>query len=264
MELWTLHRGDSPLVIDVPHSGTHVPDALRSRLTAIAQTVPDTDWHVDRLYEFAKAEGATLFCATQSRYVIDLNRDPAGLALYAGADNTELCPMRTFGDEAIYDNGATPAPEEIADRCATYFAPYHAALATELARVRERHGFATILDGHSILSYVPRFFSGRLPDLNLGTDSGASCVPELQACAARVLAGAEGFTHIVNGRFKGGWITRHYGQPHNGVHALQLEMAQDCYMDEAPPYRWDPARASRLVDVLQRLVRALILFRPRA
>ena len=264
MELWQLQRGDSPLVIDVPHAGTYVPDALRSRLTAIAQTVPDTDWHVDRLHEFAAAEGATVICATHSRYVVDLNRDPSGAALYVGADNTELCPTRTFGDEPIYLDGEAPSAAEVADRIATCFAPYHAALAAEIARARARHGFALVLDGHSILSRVPRFFAGRLPDLNLGTSSGASCAPALQACAARLLAEAEGFTHIVNGRFKGGWITRHYGQPQHGVHALQLEMAQDCYMDEAPPYRWDPARASRLTDVLRRLVRALVRFRPPA
>jgi len=264
MDLWQLHRGDSPLVIDFPHSGTHLPDALGPRLTAIAQTVPDTDWHVDRLYEFAGAEGATLFRATHSRYVVDLNRDPSGAALYAGADNTELCPTRTFGGEPIYADGAAPSSAEIEQRLAIYFLPYHAALAAELARVRERHGFAVILDAHSIRGEVPRFFPGRLPDLNLGTAGGASCHRELQACAAGVLAEAKGFTHIVNGRFKGGWITRHFGQPRNGVHALQLEMAQDCYMDEAPPYRWDPVRASRLVGVLQRLVRALTLFRPPA
>jgi len=264
MELWQLQRGDSPLVMDVPHAGTYVPDALRSRLTAIAQTVPDTDWHVDRLHEFAAAEGATVICATHSRYVVDLNRDPSGAALYVGADNTELCPTRTFGDEPIYLDGEAPSAAEVADRIATCFAPYHAALAAEIARARARHGFALVLDGHSILSRVPRFFAGRLPDLNLGTSSGASCAPALQACAARVLVEAEGFTHIVNGRFKGGWITRHYGQPQHGVHALQLEMAQDCYMDEAPPYRWDPARASRLTDVLRRLVRALVRFRPPA
>ena len=264
MDLFELHRGDSPLVIDIPHSGTRIPDALRARLTAIAQTFPDTDWHVDRLYDLAKAEGATLLCATHSRYVVDLNRDPSGAALYAGADNTELCPTRTFGGEPIYQDGEAPSPAEIDHRRATYFVPYHAALAAELQRVRERHGFAVILDGHSIRGEVPRFFAGHLPDFNLGTANGASCLPELQACAARVLADAEGFKHIVNGRFKGGWITRHYGQPHNGVHALQLEMAQDCYMDEAPPYRWDSERARRLIGVLQRLVRALTAFRPPA
>jgi N-formylglutamate amidohydrolase len=264
MELWQLHRGDSPLVIDVPHAGTHVPAALRPRLTAIAQTVPDTDWHVEKLYAFAAAEGATLFCATHSRYVVDLNRDPSGVALYAGADNTELCPTRTFAGDAIYVDGSAPTQAEVAERTATFFAPYHAALAAELERVRERHGFAVILDGHSIRGVVPRFFEGRLPDLNLGTANGASCLPELQECAAGVLADAEGFTHVVNGRFKGGWITRHYGRPRDGVHALQLEIAQDCYMDEAPPFRWDPARAGRLDAVLRRLVRALLAYRPQA
>ena len=264
MDLWTLHRGDSPLVIDVPHAGTHVPDALRSRLSAIAQTVPDTDWHVEKLYAFAAAEGATLFCATHSRYVVDLNRDPSGAALYAGADNTELCPTRTFGGEAIYVSGSVPTQAEVADRIAESFTPYHAALEAEIARTRDRHGFAIVLDGHSIRGVVPRFFEGRLPDLNLGTASGTSCAPELEARAARVLAEAQAFTHIVNGRFKGGWITRHYGRPQEGVHTLQLEIAQDCYMDEAPPFRWDPGRAERLGHVLRRLVQALTSFRPPA
>jgi N-formylglutamate deformylase len=264
MDLWTLHRGDSPLVIDVPHAGTHLPAALRPRLSAIAQTVPDTDWHVEKLYAFAATVGATLFCATHSRYVVDLNRDPSGAALYAGADNTELCPTRTFAGDAIYVDGSAPTRAEVADRTAACFVPYHSALTAELARVRERHGFAVIVDGHSIRGVVPRFFEGRLPDLNLGTASGASCVPELQTCAARILAEARGFTHVVNGRFKGGWITRHYGRPQEGVHALQLEITQDCYMDEAPPYRWDSTRAGRLVGVLQRLVGALMAFRPQA
>jgi N-formylglutamate deformylase len=264
MELWELHRGDSALVIDVPHSGTFLPDALRARLTLVAHTVPDTDWHVDRLYDFAKAEGATLFCATHSRYVVDLNRDPSGVALYAGADNTELCPTRTFADEPIYIAGEIPSPGEINKRRDTYFAPYHAALAAEVERVRSRHGFAVVLDGHSIRGEVPRFFAGTLPDLNLGTANGASCMHALAVGATQVLAWAEGFTHVVNGRFKGGWITRHYGQPRNGVHALQLEMAQHCYMDEAPPFSWEPARAARLESVLQMLVRALIAFRPPA
>jgi N-formylglutamate deformylase len=264
MELWQLHRGDSALVIDVPHSGTWLPDTLPARLTAAANAVPDTDWHVDKLYDFAKALGATLLCATHSRYVVDLNRDPSGAALYAGADNTELCPTRTFADEPIYRDGQAPSQAEIAERRDTYFLPYHAMLAAEVERVRRRHGFAVLLDGHSIRTEVPRFFAGRLPDLNLGTASGASCAPALETGAAHVLAWAEGFTHVVNGRFKGGWVTRHYGQPHNGVHALQLEMAQHCYMDEAPPYHWEPTRAARLGSVLQMLVRALIASGPPA
>ena len=264
MNLYELHRGDSPLVVDVPHAGTHLPADLGPRLTAAARALPDTDWHVDRLYGFARDCGATLMAATHSRYVVDLNRDPSGAALYPGADNTELCPTQTFGSEPIYTEGALPTAAEIAARRARNFDPYHAALAAEVERTRARHGFAIVLDGHSIPAEVPRFFAGRLPDLNLGTADGASCAPSLQAAATAVLAAATGFTHVVNGRFKGGYVTRHYGNPARGVHALQLEMAQAAYMDEAPPYRWDPARAAPLVAVLERLVAALAAWRPGA
>jgi N-formylglutamate deformylase len=262
MPLWELHRGDGPLLIDVPHAGTFVPPAIAARLTSAARALPDTDWHVEKLYAFARDAGATLLCATHSRYVVDLNRDPAGTALYAGADNTEVCPSRTFANEPVYEDGSAPAPGEIAERIATYFAPYQRTLAEEIDRVRARHGHAVVLDGHSIKSEVPRFFAGRLPDLNLGTADGASCAPSLQVEAARVLAGAGGMTHIINGRFKGGWITRRYGRPTDGVHALQLEVGERCYMDEAPPYPWDAVRASALSNVLRRLVAALNSWRP--
>ena len=264
MELCALHRGDSPLVIDVPHAGTHVPADLRSRLTPAALAVPDTDWHVEKLYAFARDCGATLLSATHSRYVVDLNRDPSGAALYPGADNTELCPTRTFANEPIYRDGAAPGEAEVALRRARYFDPYHALLAAEIERTRTRHGYAVVLDGHSIRAQVPRFFAGRLPDFNLGTADGASCAASVQAAAAAVLATADGFTHVVNGRFKGGYVTRRYGQPACGVHALQLEMAQEAYMDEAPPWRWDAARAARLAAVLERLVAALVAWRPGA
>lgn len=264
MPLWELQQGDSPLVVDVPHAGTHVPAPIGAGLSAAARAFPDTDWHVDKLYAFAHGEGATVMCATHSRYVVDLNRDPSGAALYAGADNTELCPTRTFADEPVYLPGHAPGPDEVQRRIGLHFVPYHLALALEIERVRARHGYAVLLDGHSIRSEVPRFFAGRLPDLNLGTAGGASCAPALQARAASVLAAAAGFTHIVNGRFKGGWVTRNYGRPDENVHALQLEMAQCCYMDEAPPYRWDPARATGLVDNLRRLIAALMAWRPAA
>jgi N-formylglutamate amidohydrolase len=262
MNLYELHRGDAPLVIDVPHAGTHLPPELEPRLTAAARAVPDTDWHVDRLYAFARESGATLLVATHSRYVVDLNRDPSGAALYPGADNTELCPTRTFASEPIYRDGAQPDAAEVAARRARYFDPYHATLAAEIERTRARHGHAVVLDGHSIRSHVPRFFAGRLPDFNLGTADGASCAPVLQDTATAVLAAADGFTHVVNGRFKGGYVTRRYGQPARGIHALQLEMAQAAYMDEAPPWRWDAARAARLAAVLVRLVAALTAWRP--
>jgi N-formylglutamate deformylase len=262
MSLCDIVRGDAPLVIDIPHAGTQVPPAIAARLTAAAAAVPDTDWHVEKLFAFAREAGATLLVATHSRYVVDLNRDPGGAALYPGADNTELCPTRTFDNQAIYAGGDAPGADEVAARRARYFVPYHAQLAAEIERVRARHGYAILLDGHSIRSVVPRFFAGRLSDLNLGTADGASCAPGVEAAAALVLAGAQSQTSVVNGRFKGGYVTRHYGRPERGVHALQLEIAQACYMDEAPPYRWDAARAAPLVAVLQRLAAALLAWRP--
>jgi N-formylglutamate deformylase len=258
MTLCEIERGDSPLVVDVPHAGTVVPPAIAARLTPAARSVPDTDWHVEKLFAFARETGTTLVVATHSRYVVDLNRDPSGAALYPGADNTELCPTRTFADEPIYAAGSAPDPLEVAARRSEY----HARLAAETERVRARHGYAILLDGHSILSRVPRFFAGRLPDLNLGTADGASCAPGVQTCASLVLAGAAGFSSVVNGRFKGGYITRHYGAPARGIHALQLETAQACYMDEAPPYPWDAARAAALGALLRQLVTALVAVRP--
>ena len=245
MRLWDLFRGDSPLIIDVPHAGTHVPDAIALRLTETARTVPDTDWHVDKLYSFTRGTGATMLVATHSRYVVDLNRDPSGAALYPGADNTELCPTRTFANAPVYAGGEAPSEREIAARRSVYFDPY-------------------LLDAHSIASEVPRFFAGRLHDLNLnlGTVQGASCAPEAQALAAKALAHAKPFTHVVNGRFTGGYVTRHYGQRDHGVHALQLEMAQGAYMDEAAPFRYDPGKAAPLIAVLERLVFALAEWRP--
>jgi len=262
MRLWKLYRGDSPLIIDVPHAGTHLPDAIALRLTEIARTVPDTDWHVDKLYAFARGTGATMLVATHSRYVVDLNRDPSGAALYPGADNTELCPTRTFANAPVYVAGEAPSEREVAARRTVYFDPYHAALDVEVQRIRARHGYAILLDAHSIASEVPRFFAGRLPDLNLGTVQGASCAPEAQALAADVLAHAGPLTHVVNGRFTGGYVTRRYGRRDYGVHALQLEMAQGAYMDEAPPFRYDPGKAASLIAVLERLVFALSEWRP--
>lgn len=257
-ELWC---GDAPLIVDVPHAGTHVPDAIRLRLSPAARALPDTDWHVDNLYAFARSTGATVMVATHSRYVVDLNRDPHGVALYPGADNTELCPTRTFANAPLYAPGDEPQASEIAARRAVFFAPYHAMLADQIERVRARHGYVVLLDAHSIESQVPRFFAGRLPDLNLGTAQGASCAREVAALATGVIAAAP-FSHVVDGRFKGGYVTRCYGQPARNVHALQLEMTQSSYMEEGPPYAFDAARAERLARVLERLVVTLAEWRP--
>ena len=262
MLLWHLTHGDSPLIVNVPHAGRHVPDAIALRMEAHARTLPDTDWHVDALYRFVPATGATFIVATHSRYVVDLNRDPSGALLYAGADNTELCPTRTFANHPIYLAGEVPGESEIAARRATFYDPYHALLAQQIARVHQRHGYVVLLDGHSIAAEVPRFFAGRLPDLNLGTADGRSCDASLEALATRVLADANGFTHIVNGRFKGGHITRRFGTPDANVHALQLEMVQDRYLDESNPAVFDAARAAPLVTQLERFVIALSEWHP--
>lgn len=256
--LYTLHRGNAPLIIDIPHAGIYIPLELRARMTPMAQTLPDTDWHVPLLYDFARALDVTLMAATHSRYVIDLNRDPAGVALYPGASNTEVCPTTTFHDQPVYLEGQSPTEAEIATRRVRYFDPYHAVLAEEIARLKALHGYAVLLDGHSIASHVPRFFDGALPDLNLGTADGASCAPSLQAVATTALVSVHSFSLVVNGRFKGGWITRHSGQPASEVHALQLEIAQSAYMEEGPPYAWQPWRAQRLVDVLRLLIVGLL------
>jgi len=262
MNLYEIARGDSPLVIDVPHAGTFVPAELAANLTPSGRGLPDTDWHVDKLYAFARETGATIVVASHSRYVVDLNRDPKGVSLYPGADVTELCPTRTFANEPIWVQGTEPATAVVAARRAQFFDPYHNALAAEIERAHRLHGHAILLDGHSILSRVPRFFAGRLPDLNLGTASGTSCSIALERDVAKLLASAPGFTHVVNGRFKGGYVTRHYGQPARGVHALQLEIAQASYMDETPPYRFDAARAAALGAVLRQLVDVLLGWQP--
>lgn len=250
MSLWRLSRGDSPLVIDVPHAGTVVPEAIAARMTANAITLPDTDWHVEKLYAFAAEAGATLLFATHSRYVVDLNRDPAGVALYAGADNTELVPTRSFDNAPIWREGAIPGPDEVAARVDRYFTPYHEALHAEIDRVRARHGHAVVLDGHSIRATVPRFFAGRLPDFNLGTADGASADPSLESLAARLLGEDRAFSSVVNGRFKGGWITRHYGRPAENVHAVQMELACRAYMAEEAPFAYDAAKAPAIRMIL--------------
>lgn len=262
MELWNRQAGNTALLIDVPHCGTFVPPEIAEGLTAAGRRVLDTDWHVEKLYDFAPRLGATLLAATHSRYVADLNRDPDGVPLYPGADNTEVCPLRTFHDEPIWQAGRAPDAFEVRRRVETYWRPYHAQLAAEIAGIKARHGFCVLLDGHSIFSRVPRFFPGKLPDLNLGTAEGRSCAPALQARAAAVLASAGKFTHVVNGRFKGGYITRHYGRPAEGLHTLQLEMAMSAYLDEARPAHFESVSADPLIAVLQRLVEALAAWSP--
>lgn len=256
-DVYTLHRGSLPLLISLPHDGIALPEEIAARVTDAARGVPDTDWFVSRLYDFARGLGASVLVPQYSRYVVDLNRPPDDVSLYPGQNTTGLCPAVRFSGEPVYLEGQAPGPEEVAARVERYWRPYHAALAGELARLKQAHGRAVLWEGHSIRSVVPFLFEGRLPDLNLGTAGGASCSPATQARLEAVLAGQGDYTHVCNGRFKGGYITRHYGRPSEGVEAIQLELAQSTYMDEAAG-RYDRERAGRLQALLEALLRAAL------
>jgi len=250
--------GRTSLLVSMPHVGTHVPDDIAADLTERALGLPDTDWHVDRLYDFLGDLGASVITATHSRYVIDLNRAPDGSDLYPGKDTTELCPTAAFDRAPLYRGGRLPDGEEIARRVATYWQPYHTALAAELERLKAMHGAALLWDAHSIASEVPRFFEGRLPDFNLGSNGGASCDPELAQRVMAVAEAAQGYSAVLDGRFRGGYITRHYGRPDEGVHALQLELSQRTYMDEGSPFTFRDDLANALRPALRAMLEALL------
>lgn len=260
----TLHRGHTPLLISMPHVGTLLPVDQLLRYTERAQDVEDTDWHLDELYAFAADLGASLLVPRYSRYLVDLNRPPENTPMYAGRNNTELCPTRHFTGEPLYRPGQAPDDAEIRRRVQLYWQPYHQALDAELQRLHRTHGHAVLLDAHSIKSELPWLFDGTLPHMNIGTADGSSCAPGLQQAVAAVFAGQSRYSHVLNGRFKGGHITRQHGRPASGVHAVQLEMCWRAYMDEAPPWHWHPGRAAEVQPLLQALVRTLQGWRPQA
>lgn len=253
-------RGTTPLLLNVPHAGTHLPESLRARLRPEALELCDTDWHMDRIARDILPQGAGLICARPSRYVVDLNRPADDVPLYAGA-TTGLISTIDFDGNPLYRDGAGPDTTDRQARIDEVWTPYHAALAAEIARLRATHGYCLLLDVHSIRSHVPRLFDGRLPDLNLGTNSGASAAPALCDAAFAALR-ASGLGAVRDGRFKGGYITRHYGQPAQNVHALQIEIAQDCYMEERSPWTYLPERADRLKQALSALLAAMTAFVP--
>jgi len=256
-----MERGSAPLLVSLPHCGTAVPEAMLERMVERARQLEDTDWHLPELYSFARETGANLIVPLHSRYVIDLNRPPDDAPMYTGVNSTGLCPRQFFSGELLYRPGMEPDAAEVRQRCERYWQPYHEALRSELERLRAEHGLALLLDGHSIKSELPWLFDGKLPDLNLGTAGGATCAPSLRDALARTLAAQSDFTHVVDGRFRGGYIVRRYGQPVHGVHAAQLEMCWSCYMPETPPYRVDPQRAARLVPVLESIVQSMLQWR---
>ncbi len=266
-----IHRGDAALLVAFPHTGTDIPPDIEPALQSPWLARKDADWWIDRLYGFAISLGATTIRTGISRSVIDVNRDPSGASLYPGQTTTTLCPTETFDGEPLYHPGRTPDAAEIARRRTIWFTPYHTAITAELARLRRHHTDVVMYDAHSIRSRVPRLFDGELPQFNIGTYNGTSCAPALAAAIAAIAA-ASGQSHVTNGRFKGGWTTRHHGNPAQGIHAIQMELTCRGYMAEpdAPisaanwPSPFDPARAAPLTATLTAMLNACIAFAGKA
>jgi len=254
-----VYQGSSPLVLGLPHTGTEVPEDIRANLNARGRGLADTDWHIHDLYA-GLAEGVTTVRTPIHRYAIDVNRDPSGVSLYPGQNTTTLVPLTDFDGNPIWEH--EPDAAEITRRRDTYHAPYHAALTAEMERVKAVHGFAILYDCHSIRGDIPFLFDGRLPDFNVGTNLGTTCARDLEVMVCNHCQQAEGYTSVLNGRFKGGWTTRHYGRPNEGWHAIQMELAQATYCDETPPWRYDPARADRMRAHLSRILTDLTQWRP--
>ncbi|MGI9394185.1 MAG: N-formylglutamate deformylase [Boseongicola sp.] len=262
MSFVEVSRGESPLVLGLPHTGTDLPDDVAARLNNDGLALADTDWHIHDLYDQLVPEVTTVRTKVH-RYVIDVNRDPAGASLYPGQNTTGLCPVTDFDGCLIYRTGQEPDAEEIKRRRIAYHDPYHLALAGELDRVRSKHGYVILYDCHSIRSIIPYLFEGTLPDFNIGTNQGETCARSIEATVTGICAGAEGFNSVLNGRFKGGWTTRQYGRPNDGYHAIQMELAQSTYLEaEQPPWIYETQRAAAIREHLKTILLALIDARP--
>lgn len=265
MDWLEITRGEAPLLLSLPHTGTDIPSDIEARLASPWLARKDADWWVERLYSFAEGLGATIVRTRISRTVIDVNRDPSGASLYPGQATTELCPTTTFDGELLYRAGEAPDEAEVVARRTRWFAPYHSALAEELDRLRAAHARVVLYEAHSIRSRIPRLFEGELPHFNIGTNGGASCDLALTA-AVEAACDASPFIRITNGRFKGGWTTRRYGQPETGVHAIQMELACRSYLDEPPaepglwPPPYEPARAAPMRAALTSVLNACLDF----
>jgi N-formylglutamate deformylase len=259
--IYHFYSGNSPLLISIPHAGTVVPKEIACIMTSHALQMPDVDWHLPLLYDIAQHYDVSILSAEHARYVIDLNRSPEDTSLYPGQDTTGLCPIDTFDKHPIYIQGKEPNQQEIQDRIEHFWWPYHDKLESELKRIHAIHGIAVLWDAHSIASHVPRFFDGKLPDLNFGTADLQSCDASLQEAIAMTVqksTHAKPYSHVFNGRFKGGYITRHYGVPAINIHALQLEICQSIYMQEQPPYQYNPALAKNVKSLLNDLLKTCI------
>ena len=251
-----VQQGGGPIVLGLPHTGTDVPEEIWERLNARGQSLADTDWHIHKLYD-ALGHDVTKVRTPIHRYVVDVNRAPDDVSLYPGLNTTGLCPLTGFDGEAIYQDGAEPTAGEIEARKAAFHTPYHAALSAELARVKAKHGVAILYDCHSIRSVIPYLFDGTLPDFNIGTNNSASCALAVERSVDTRCRASLSFSSVLNGRFKGGWTTRHYGKPSGGIHAIQMELAQSTYMNETPPWTYRPDKAERIRPVLYKILNDL-------
>ncbi len=249
-------ENDGPLLLAMPHSGLYVTPDMEQKLNDRGRLLSDTDWHIDRLYE-GLIDEATIVRANFHRYMIDANRDPSGQSLYPGQNTTALCPLTDFEGQAIYLSAQEPAEEDIQWRLGHFHRAYHKALEDQLQRIRNLHGYAVLYDCHSIRSRIPYLFEGQLPDFNIGTFDGKSCAGLIENAVAQACASATGYSSVLNGRFKGGWTTRHYGKPQTGVHALQMELAQRTYMQEHHPWNWQQDSAERLRFHLRRILQKI-------
>jgi N-formylglutamate deformylase len=251
---YRLHRGSAALLVSMPHIGTQIPLDLQSAYVPRALAVEDTDWHLARLYDFLAELGASVLLPNNSRYVIDLNRPPDDAPMYPGAANTELCPTRFFSGDALYQPGREPDAEEIARRKSDYWQPYHGTLAAELQRIKSIHGYALLWDAHSIRSQIAWLFEGTLPGFNIGTANGNSADASITQALDQTCAESGQVSHVINGRFKGGYITRHYGTPQNHIHAVQLEMCQYLYMAESAPFAYAEPKARAIQPLLKTML----------
>jgi formiminoglutamase len=261
MSFLEITRGESPLVLGLPHTGKELPDQVAEALNETGHALADTDWHIHKLYQ-GLAPGVTTVRTRVHRYAIDVNRDPSGASLYPGHNTTTLCPLTDFDGRPIYREGHSPDATEVERRRQAYHAPYHAALLAELERVKATHGFVLLYDCHSIRSEIPFLFEGTLTDFNIGTNNGTTCDASIGTAVLARCRAADGYSTILNGRFKGGWTTRLYGRPDKGFHAIQMELAQSTYMVEHPPWTYDTACADRLRTHLQPILQNLIRWRP--
>lgn len=262
-EVYSFTPGEAPVLVTLPHAGQFLPAGLARRMTEYGATLPDTDWYMEKLYDFSKELGIGVLRANYSRYVVDLNRGADDGVLYPGRPSTGLVPHLTFSGLPIYQDGQIPNEQEMAERTNLFWRPYHLRIEQELARLKEKWGWAILWDGHSIASQIPRLFEGVLPDFNFGTHMGASCAPELAQALVGQAATLPQYTHVLDGRFKGGYTTRHYGRPDQNIHAVQLELAQTTYLkNEESPWLLSVSKTECLKQTLSSFLGCALAFRP--